>query len=196
MSDLEPIGGELVSDDEYLERLASRVREESRNLKVTMVDTVESMFVIGQCLQEARQALASNEAYGAWFSAQGFDFTPAWGRVLRMGSVNESLVRPAIASQLAKGNTSVNFEQTVKRVVGTSKPKRTPTEKPDWISICHMLAAALRGWESLDQAAEDASGQVDDPERIAAEERLDVTFEQVWAARDDALAAFDAAVSA
>lgn len=58
--------------------------------------------------------------------------------------------------------------------------------------VADLLAVALRGWESLDDACDDASGRSDDPAVVAASERLDATFEAVWAARDDALAKYDA----
>lgn len=59
--------------------------------------------------------------------------------------------------------------------------------------LAEQLAAALRGWELLDKACDMASGRSDDPAVRAASERLDETFVAVWAARDAALAAFDAA---
>lgn len=149
MTDLVPIAGELVSEDDYLEQLASRVRVESKNLKLSMTDSVESMFIIGQCLNEARAALNSNEAYGAWFSAQNFAFTTQWGLVLRQGALNEPLVRPALASQLANGNKAVNFEKAVKETLGTSKPKPVRKSKPDYKALAEALADVLRDIEQF-----------------------------------------------
>lgn len=85
--------------------------------------------------------------------------------------------------------------KAIKLANGSVLPARSaPRQKPDWVSIAHALAAALRGWAAIDAAADEASGEADDPEVIAATARLDLTVEQVWAARDDALAAFDRAV--
>lgn len=65
----------------------------------------------------------------------------------------------------------------------------------EWKDVAGLLAAALRGWETLDKACEDASGQADAPAVVAASERLDETFAAVWAARDEALAKYDAAAA-
>lgn len=166
--------GEIVpdlSEDEYLEALSSRVRDEYRNLRLARNDAVEAFFAIGQCLNEARSALPSNEAYGAWFHAQQFGFTTQWGLTLRTGALNEALVRPALESQLSNGATSVNFEKAVKEATASSSKPTPKNPKPNYKNLAEDLAQVLR----------DLNGRVEDEE---------------WAAIEDALNAYERAVAA
>lgn len=106
----------VLSEDEYLEALASRIRSEVRRSKEAIGEIVESYFTIGQALLEAREALLSDQAFGAWFRAQEFGFERRWGHVLRTAAEYEAPVRAAVGSQLPTGR-AINFEKTVKQVV-------------------------------------------------------------------------------
>lgn len=126
--------GEVVEldPDEYLDALASRVRAEYRRSREAMGEAVDAYFAIGQCLLEARTALVSNEAFGAWFRTQEFPFSRQWAHVLRQAAEYEAPVRLALSSQLADGK-SPNVEKAVKQVVALEGGGRSG--RPDLVPI-------------------------------------------------------------
>lgn len=163
--------GEVLTEDEYLEVLASRIRSEYRRSREAMGEAVDAYFAIGQCLVEARDAIASDPAFGQWFKAQEFGFTSQWARVLRSAAENEGALRPVLQSQLASSGR-VNIEKAVQQVRSelNGSTDSSPTERrrsplPD--------AAAKAGWE-LRKAIERV-------ERIVADDRFPSNREQVAA---------------
>lgn len=126
----------VLSEDEYLEALASRIRAEVRRSKDAVHEAVDAYFTIGQALVEARSALLSNEAFGAWFRVQEFGFTTQWAGVLRAAAKYEAEVRGAIESQLSNGR-ALNFEKTVKQITAISGSTRS--HRPA-LSVVHAPA--------------------------------------------------------
>lgn len=117
--------GEVVTEDEYLEALASRVRAEYRRSKEAIGEAVDAYFAIGQCLMEARAALADNQSFGAWMRLQEFGFTRQWALVLRTAAEHEPEVRAALTSQLVNGG-ALNLDKAVKQVTaGTGGTRGT-----------------------------------------------------------------------
>lgn len=116
--------GEVVSEDEYLEALASRVRSEYRRSREAMGEAVDAYFAIGQCLLEAREQLRADKAFGDWLRAQEFPFNKRWALVLRTAAQYEEEVR----SQL-RTSDSPNIDKAVKQVtaaMGSGRDDRPP----------------------------------------------------------------------
>ena len=159
--------GEVLTEDEYLDALASRVRSEYRRSREAMGEAVDAYFAIGQCLLEARQALRQDVAFGEWFRAQEFPFNKRWALVLRTAAEYEDQVR----SQL-RTSERPNIEKAVKQVRAELVPvDRTEPSKPRRSSLPD--AAAKAGWE-LRKAIERV-------ERICADDRFPTNREQVAA---------------
>lgn len=100
--------------DQRLDLLADEVRREYQRSRSALSDAVEAYFACGRALLAAREALPSNEAFGAWFRAQGFDFSTRWAYTLRSAAEHEPEVRAAFGSQLP--NAVPNIEKAVKQV--------------------------------------------------------------------------------
>ena len=117
--------GEVMSEDEFLEALASRIRVEYRRSRDAIGELYEAQFAIGQCLLEAKQAIPSKPGFGAWLREQQFGFTTQWANVLRSAAEYEDGVRFAIESQLSNGKV-VNLEKAVKQAkalaIGAGRP--------------------------------------------------------------------------
>lgn len=122
MSDL------AVVEPDDLDAIASRVRAEYRRSREALGESIDAYFAVGHELQAARKMLATDQAFGAWFRAQEFDFSQRWGLVLRAAAEHEDEVRGEVGSQLRTGRTP-NIEKAVKQVVaaiGGTRGKRPP----------------------------------------------------------------------
>lgn len=120
-----------VDLDEYLDGLASRVRDEQQALGGAAHLVVDSYLAIGRCLSEARDALPSDQAYGAWFQTQEFGFTIRWGHTLRQAAEHEQAVRAVVGSQLLTGGA--NIAKAVAQVTGgTSRRSPDTTRRSDF----------------------------------------------------------------
>ncbi len=129
---------EVVDTSDYLDALSSRVRSEYRRSREAMGEAVDAYFAIGQCLMEARQALVSDQAFGAWFAAQEFGFTRQWGHILRQAAEYEGSVRELVSTQVATGGAP-NIKKAVKQAVAAfgggraERPAlRAAPEPVDW----------------------------------------------------------------
>lgn len=117
-----------VLGDDYLEELASVVRAQHRRSKEALGDAVDAYFAIGAALLEARKALPSDNAFGAWFRAQEFGFTKRWALTLRTAAEYRGEVEAAVRSQLRTGE-SPNIDKAVKQVRAALGSGRS--ERPD-----------------------------------------------------------------
>lgn len=120
--------GEVISEDEYLESLGSRIRVEHRRSKEAIGEAVDAYFVIGQCLLEARQQLRTNEAFGAWLRACEFGFSRQWALVLRTAAEYEPAVRAALTTQVVNDHAP-NIKKAVKQAqdaLGSGRAERPP----------------------------------------------------------------------
>ena len=118
----------VVSDDDYLNQLADRVRLEYRRSREAVSEAVDAYFAIGQSLLEARQVLPSDPEFGRWFIKQDFGFTQQWARVLRTAAEYETSVRALLQSQLCS-NRAPNIEKAVKQAtaaLGGGRSARPP----------------------------------------------------------------------
>lgn len=127
MTDVEVL--DQSTPEDALERYAATIRDAQRAGRDAIGEVIDSYFTIGDALLGARQVLASNEAFGAWFNAQEFGFTRQWGHVLRSAAENDVAVRRALSSQLADGN-GPNLEKAVKEVMAPARVPRTPKPAP------------------------------------------------------------------
>ncbi len=95
-----------------LATLAEAVHHHHAQARHHAAEAIEHHLAVGRCLQEARELLLSDQAYGQWFRAQGFGFSQQWGWTLRTAAENESEVRAAVTSQLVTGRQP-NLEAAV-----------------------------------------------------------------------------------
>lgn len=126
--------GEVLDAAGHLDALADRIRTEHARGTRALADALEAKLVIGRCLQEARDAIPSDQAFGAWFRAQEFGFTMQWAGVLRSAARNEPEVRAAVETQVSTGD-SPNFRKVVKQVAAaaigaTVEPEPKASAKP------------------------------------------------------------------
>lgn len=101
--------------DQHLDLLADEVRREYQRSRSALTDAVEAYFACGRALLAAREALPSDNAFGAWFRSQGFDFSQQWGSTLRLAATHEPEVRELVTSQLVTSR-SANIDKAVKQV--------------------------------------------------------------------------------
>lgn len=113
--DTDIVDAELVDEDDYLDSLAATVRREYRRSREAMGEALDAYFAIGNALLAARQALPSDNSFGAWFRGQEFGFTQQWAHVLRTAAEHEPEVRELVTTQVVTGN-AVNFKKAVKQV--------------------------------------------------------------------------------
>lgn len=125
--DGEVLTPEVLGDD-YLEELAAVVRAQHRRSKEAMGEALDAYFAIGAALLEARKALPSDNAFGAWFREQEFGFTTQWAGVLRAAAEMEPQVRLAVETQVSTGG-SPNIKKAVKQVRAALGSGRA--ERPD-----------------------------------------------------------------
>lgn len=125
--DGEVLTPEVLGDD-YLDELAAVVRAQHRRSKEALGEALDAYFAIGAALLEARKALPSKNAFGAWFREQEFGFTRQWAHVLRSAAELEPAVRQAIATQVAIGGTP-NIKKAVKQAQAALGSGRH--ERPD-----------------------------------------------------------------
>jgi len=114
----------VVPSNGRLDDLAREIHSEVQQGRAAIVDALDCQLRIGQKLKAARRLLPEDKEFGSWFSAQGFGFTPAWGRTLRTAAENESEVRMVVASQLATGRA--NIEKAVKAVTAPKVARVEP----------------------------------------------------------------------
>lgn len=122
-----------VLGDEYLDDLASVVRREYRRSREALGESLDAYFAVGHALLEARKALPSNEAFGAWFRAMDFGFTTQWAGVLRMAAESEPEVRAVCETQVSNGALP-NIKKAVKQVRALTQGGRS--ERPD-LQVIH-----------------------------------------------------------
>lgn len=171
--------GELLpemTEDEYLEGLASRIRSEHKRSTEAIGDLLDVRLAIGQCLLEARQTLASDAAFGQWFAAQEFGFTQQWARTLRAAAEVEPALRAAVQTQVCTGE-GFNFKKVVLQLTTPSAAGNSATRRPKRGNLADSARSA--GWE-LRRAVERI-------ETIAADDRFTANKEQVAAEWSDHL---------
>lgn len=149
-----PTTGEVVSEDDYLDALASRVRAEHRRSKEAIGEAVDAYFAIGKCLMEAREVLTDNQSFGAWFRAQEFGFTQRWAHTLRQAAEHEPMVREAFGTQVLNGEAP-NIKKAVKQAVAANGGGRA--ESPA------LPAASGSDWTPPDEAPTTFTTVVADP---------------------------------
>lgn len=123
----------VIAEADYLEALAERIRVEYRRSRAALGDAIDSYFVIGQCLAEAREAHRSDQAFGEWFRAQQFGFTQQWAHVLRQAAEHETEVRAVVTTQVVTGQLP-NIRKAVKQAraaLGAGRSERPPLSVVD-----------------------------------------------------------------
>jgi hypothetical protein len=107
-----------------LNAIAKSVHKNIERGKRAYADTHDALFAIGRDLLEARERLASNQAFGKWFSEQQFGFTPQWAGVLRRAAEHEPQVRRALETQVSDGSAP-NIKEALAAV---RNPERAAAE--------------------------------------------------------------------
>jgi hypothetical protein len=82
-----------------LDAISQEVRQTWAAAKAKQVEAFQGYVAVGKLLTEARAALPSDQAYGAWFKEQDFGFSTEWGRRLRLVAEHEDeLLATAVAT--------------------------------------------------------------------------------------------------
>lgn len=128
MTDVEILDQSTPEDP--LEGYAATCHANYRQGGMAIGEAFDCFFNIGNALLGARRELPSNEAFGAWFNAQGFKFSKRWALTMRDAAENEEAVRAALRSQLRDGAGSQNIEKAVKEVTAPTRVPRAPKPSP------------------------------------------------------------------
>jgi len=84
-----------------LDTLSAEIRSVWADAKAHQVNALKGYVRVGHLLDQARQQLRSDNAYGAWFRAQDFGFTTEWARRLRQLAAHEDEVLGVVATAVA-----------------------------------------------------------------------------------------------